>query len=157
MAEQRARILGRCKLISLIQEQIDELCARIAADGALPRAIRDDMASGPQSGSISAAATSSGSEASGTTSLSSPGAGSRTTCARLCDLNPDGLGAGAADVVGRCLLDSAADEVFMLQQIRVHDPAEVYGEVKRALGNIAVRSRHVGTELSRVAKTVEKA
>jgi hypothetical protein len=54
-------------------------------------------------------------------------------------------------------LDSAADEVFILQQIREHVPADVYLDVKRALDNIAVRSRHVGTELIRVAKTVEKA
>ena len=45
----------------------------------------------------------------------------------------------------------------ILQQIRKHVPAEVYLDVKRALDNIAVRSRHVGTELIRVAKTVEKA
>ena len=63
----------------------------------------------------------------------------------------------AADVVGRCLLDSAADEVFILQQIREHAPADVYLDVKRALGSIAVRSRHVGTELMHVAKTVETA
>ena len=59
-------------------------------------------------------------------------------------------------MVDRCLLDSAADEVFILQQIREHVPADVYLDVKRALGNIAVRSRHVGTELIRVTKTVEK-
>ena len=33
----------------------------------------------------------------------------------------------------------------------------IYIDVKRALDNIAVRSRHVGTELVRVAKDIEKA
>ena len=72
-------------------------------------------------------------------------------------LKPEGLGAGAADVVGRCLLDSAADEVFILQQIRERVRADVHLDVKRALDKIAVRSGHVGTELIRMAKTVEKA
>ena len=60
-------------------------------------------------------------------------------------------------MVDRCLLASPADEVFILQQIREHVPADVYLEVKLALDNIAVRSRHVGTELIRVAKDIEKA
>ena len=72
-------------------------------------------------------------------------------------LNPEGFGAGAANVVDRCIMDNARDEVFILQQIREHVPADVYFDVKRALDNIAVRSRHVGTELIRVAKDIEKA
>lgn len=60
-------------------------------------------------------------------------------------------------MVDRCLMDNVQDEVFILQQIREHVPADVYIDVKRALGNIAVRSRHVGTELIRVAKDIEKA
>ena len=71
-------------------------------------------------------------------------------------LTPEGFGAGAANVVGRCLMDNVQDEVFILQQIREHVPAHVYVEVKRALDN-SVRSRHVGTELIRVAKDIEKA
>ena len=60
-------------------------------------------------------------------------------------------------MVDGCLMDNVQDEVFILQQIRARVPAEVYVDTKRALGNIAVRSRHVGAELIRVAKTVEKA
>ena len=54
-------------------------------------------------------------------------------------------------------MDNVQDEVFILQQIREHVPADVSIDVKRALDNIAVRSRHVGTELIRVAKSVERA
>ena len=60
-------------------------------------------------------------------------------------------------MVDRCLMDNVQDEVFILQQIREHVPADVYLEVKRALDNIAVHSRHVGTELIRMAKDIEKA
>ena len=89
--------------------------------------------------------------------MSSPGVSSRGARPRFYDLKPEGYGAGAADVVGRCLLDSAADEVFILQQIRARVQAEVYVDVKRALDNIAIRSRDMGTELILVAKSVEKA
>ena len=60
-------------------------------------------------------------------------------------------------MVGRCLMDKVQDEVFTLQRIQEHVPADVYLDVKRALHNITVRSRHVGTELIRVAKDIEKA
>ena len=40
-------------------------------------------------------------------------------------LNPEGFGAGAANVVGRCLMNNVQGEVFILQQIRERVPADV--------------------------------
>ena len=74
---------------------------------------------------------------------------------RYHNLNPEGLATGAANVVDRCLMDSAQDEVFVLEKIKPHLSAAAYAEVKQALGNIATRSSHVGTELIRVTKWIE--
>ena len=71
------------------------------------------------------------------------------------NLNPEGLANGAANVVGRCLMGSAQDEAFILEKIKPHLSVAAYAEVKQALGNIATRSRHVGTELIRVTKCIE--
>ena len=71
------------------------------------------------------------------------------------NLNPEGLANGAANLVDRCLMDSAQDEVFILEKIKPHLSVAAYAEVKQALRNIATRSRHVGTELIRVTKWIE--
>ena len=71
------------------------------------------------------------------------------------NLNPEGLATGAANVVDRCLMDPAQDEVFILDKIKPHLSVAAYAEVKQAVGNIATRSRHVGTELIRVTKWIE--
>ena len=154
MAEHR---LSVCRLLWRLQEEIDGLYARIAVHDALPRAVIATWTADPSHGSTSGAATSSSSSASRTTSARSSDASGHKPRPKYHTLKPEGLGAGAADVVGRCLLGSAADEVYILQPIREHDPADVYLDMNRALGNIAVRSRHVGTELIRVAKPAEKA
>ena len=74
---------------------------------------------------------------------------------RYYNLHPEGLATGAANVVDRCLMDSAQDEVFILEKIKPHLSVAAYAEVKQALGNIATRSRHVGAELIRVTKWIE--
>ena len=74
---------------------------------------------------------------------------------RYYNLSPEGLTTGAANVVDRCLMDSAQDEVFVLEKIKPHLSAAAYAKVKQALGNIATRSRQVGTELIRVTKWIE--
>ena len=51
------------------------------------------------------------------------------------------------DIVDRLLLDSAQDEVFVLQCIRGKVDQETFAEVRRALDNIAARSRHIGQHL----------
>jgi hypothetical protein len=51
------------------------------------------------------------------------------------------------DIVDRLLLDSAQDEVFVLQSIRGKVDPETFAEVRRALDNIAARSRHMGQHL----------
>ena len=63
--------------------------------------------------------------------------------------------AEAANVVDRCLLDSMHDEVFIMQAVKSLPP-EVQADIKKALGNMAVRSRHVGLELIRVCREIER-
>ena len=46
MAELRRAV---CRLLWRLQEEIDDLCTRIAVHDALPRAVIDDMDSGPES------------------------------------------------------------------------------------------------------------
>ena len=52
-------------------------------------------------------------------------------------------------------MDSMHDEVFIMQAIR-QLPLETQADIKKALGNMAVRSRHVGLELIRVCKEIER-
>ena len=55
------------------------------------------------------------------------------------------------DVVDRLLMDNAADEVFVLQTVREHLDPEAYAAVRRALEQIATRSRHIGKHLCELA------
>ena len=47
------------------------------------------------------------------------------------------------------------DEVFIMQMVR-QLPPDVQADIKKALGNMAARSRHVGLELIRVCKEIER-
>ena len=51
------------------------------------------------------------------------------------------------DIVDRLLLDSAQDEIFVLQSIRGKVDQGTFAEVRRALDNIAARSWHMGQHL----------
>ena len=62
---------------------------------------------------------------------------------------------GAADVVDRCLMDNMHDEVFVMQAVKSLPP-DVQADIRKALGNMAARSRHVGLELIRVCKEIER-
>ena len=59
------------------------------------------------------------------------------------------------DIVDRLLLDSMADEVFVLQTVRDRLDPKTYEDVKRALEQIAARSRHIGRHLCELADTVD--
>ena len=52
-------------------------------------------------------------------------------------------------------MDNMHDEVFILQAVR-ELPPEVQADIKKALGNMAARSRHVGLELIRVCRAIER-
>ena len=92
-------------------------------------------------------------------SARSSSSGLPTSCGairpRHYNLNPEGLANGTANVVDRCLMDSAQDEVFVPKKIKPHLSVAAYAEVKQALGNIATPSRHVGTELICVTEWIE--
>ena len=64
---------------------------------------------------------------------------------RFTELKPDGSYSRSKDIVER-LLDSMADEVFVLQSVKGKLDEEAYA-VQRALDNITARSRHIGQEL----------
>lgn len=49
-------------------------------------------------------------------------------------------------------MDSMADECFVLQSIRGKVDPETLDEVRRALSNIAARSRHIGKHLIEVSR-----
>ena len=53
-------------------------------------------------------------------------------------------------------MDNAADEVFVLQTVREHLDPEAYAAARRALDQIATRSRHIGKHLCELADTVPK-
>ena len=55
----------------------------------------------------------------------------------------------------RCLMDNMHDEVFIMQTVR-QLPPEVQADIKQALGNMAARSRHLGLELIRVCRSIER-
>ena len=76
---------------------------------------------------------------------------------RFTELKPDGSYNRSKDIVERLLLDSMADEVFVLQSVRGKVDEEAYAAVQRALDNIAARSRHIGQELCRVLKSQRSA
>ena len=66
---------------------------------------------------------------------------------RFTALHPHGTYNETKDVVERLLMDSMADECFVLQSIRGKVDPETLDEVRRALSNIAARSRHIGKHL----------
>ena len=73
---------------------------------------------------------------------------------RFTELKPDGSYNRSKDIVER-LLDSMADEVFVLR-VRGKVDEEAYAAVRRALGNMTARSRHIGQEPCRVLKSVQR-
>ena len=62
-------------------------------------------------------------------------------------LHPQGSYNETQDVVDRLLMDSMADECFVLQSIWGKVDPETLDQVRRALSNIAARSRHIGRHL----------
>ena len=50
-------------------------------------------------------------------------------------------------------MDNMHDEVFIMQTVR-QLPPEVQADIKKALGNMAARSRHIGLELIRVCREI---
>ena len=71
--------------------------------------------------------------------------------------NPDPVAYGNAtrDIVDRLLMDNMADEVCVLDSVRGRLDPETYALVKRALDQIAARSRHIGQHLCELANAVE--
>ena len=67
---------------------------------------------------------------------------------RFTELKPDGSYNRSKDIVERLLLDSMADEVFVLQSVNGKVDEGAYAAAQRALDNIAARIRHIGQELS---------
>ena len=70
-------------------------------------------------------------------------------------LKPEAYGNQTRDIVDRLLMDNAADEVFALQSLREPLDPEAYAAVRRALDQIAARSRHIGKHLCELADTVD--
>ena len=99
MAEHR---LSVCRLLWRLQEEIDDLHARIALHDALPRAIIDDMDCGPESWIDIRRGYVEQLQRSRTTSARSSDASGHKPRPKYYTLKREGLGAGAADVVGRC-------------------------------------------------------
>lgn len=66
---------------------------------------------------------------------------------RFTALHPQGSYNETKDIVDRLLMDSMADECFVLQSIRGKVDPETLDEVRRALSNIAARSRRIGKHL----------
>ena len=75
---------------------------------------------------------------------------------RFTALKPDGSYNHSKDIVERLLLDSMADEAFVLQSVKGKVDAEAYAAVQKALDNMTARSRHIGQELCRVLKSVRQ-
>ena len=66
---------------------------------------------------------------------------------RYATLHPEGSYDTTEDVVNRLLLDSTQDVVFVLESLRGKVDPETFDAVRKALENIAIRSRHVGQRL----------
>ena len=66
---------------------------------------------------------------------------------RYTALHPEGSYNETKNMLNRLLMDSAADEAFVLESIRDKVDPETLAEVRRALDNIAARSRHIGQHL----------
>jgi hypothetical protein len=65
---------------------------------------------------------------------------------RFTTLRPEGSFNASKDIVERLLLDSAQDEVFILQSTRSLDP-ETRAKIRKALDQMAQRSRYIGQHL----------
>ena len=65
---------------------------------------------------------------------------------RFTALHPEGSFNKSKDISDRLLLDNMQDEVFILSRTRGLDE-ETRREVRRALGNMARRSRHISEHL----------
>jgi hypothetical protein len=68
---------------------------------------------------------------------------------RFRTLRPEGNYNASKDIVERLLLDSMADEAYILQTLRGIDD-ETRAAIAKALDNIAARSRHLGQQLLHV-------
>ena len=66
---------------------------------------------------------------------------------RFTALHPQGSHNETKDVVDRLLMESMANECFVLQSVRGKVDPETLDEVRRALSNIAAFSRHIGQHL----------
>ena len=75
---------------------------------------------------------------------------------RFTELKPNSSYNRSKDIVERLLLDSMADEVFVLQSVKGKVDEEAYAAVRKALDNISARSRHIGQELCRVLKRIQR-
>ena len=65
---------------------------------------------------------------------------------RFTVLHPEGSYNASKDIIKRLLLDNMHDEVFILQSTRGLDE-KTRSEVRKALGNMARRSRHISEHL----------
>ena len=65
---------------------------------------------------------------------------------RFTTLHPEGSYNASKDIVERLLLDSAQDEVFILQSTRSLD-LETRAKIRKALDQMAQRSRHISQHL----------
>ena len=65
---------------------------------------------------------------------------------RFTTLHPEGSFNTSKDIVERLLLDNMQDEVFILEITRSLDPA-TRAAVRKALDQMAQRSRHIGQHL----------
>ena len=74
---------------------------------------------------------------------------------RYYNTDPEAYKNATRDIVDRLLMDNAADEVCVLQSVRDRLDPETYALVKRALDQIATRSRHIGQHLCELANTVD--
>jgi hypothetical protein len=69
--------------------------------------------------------------------------------------DPEAYKNATRDIVDRLLMDNAMDEVCVLDSVRDRLDPETYALVKRALDQIAARSRHIGQHLCELANTVD--
>ena len=70
---------------------------------------------------------------------------------RFTVLHPEGSYNATKDIVERLLMDNMQDEVFILQAVGPEQAA-----IRRALENIATRSRHMGQQLIECVQPAKK-
>ena len=69
--------------------------------------------------------------------------------------DPEAYKNATRDIVDRLLMDNMADEVCVLDSVRGRLDPETYALVKRALDQIAARTRHIGQHLCEMANAVD--